>query len=201
MNVFDEEVHLITSSLKGNVTITELNLRSNEISDDGARAIASMLTAPSVLKSIDLRGNRISRIGLRIIAEALERSERVTRVHIQVGGRIEALSSRSSTESNSIQQMPSIDVVCVIDIRDNSPPDDPLSEIRSFSDNPSNSSTKLTRTRKIKNSQANQVKLKKKENKKIRCHESRIKSNQNEVRIFLIIFCNIILLAHFFTKH
>ena len=106
-------------------------MRSNLVTDDGARAIAALLSAPNVLSFIDLKGNRISRNGLKAIAAGLEKSDRVNRIVIRPGGRIEAIASKIQ-ETTSDQPFASIDTVCTVDVRDNSPPDDPLSDVRSL---------------------------------------------------------------------
>lgn len=54
-------MHAIAALLKGSSTITEVNLRSNAISDEGARALAAVLSGRTGLRSIDLRGNTISK--------------------------------------------------------------------------------------------------------------------------------------------
>ena len=59
--------------LRGNLTVTELVLRGNTITDEGARALAAVLAGPCALRAIDLRANYIGKAGLRALAEALER--------------------------------------------------------------------------------------------------------------------------------
>jgi Ran GTPase-activating protein (RanGAP) involved in mRNA processing and transport len=66
-------MHALAALLRGNLTITELVLRGNEITDEGARALAAVLAGPNALRTIDLRANHIGRSGLRALAEALER--------------------------------------------------------------------------------------------------------------------------------
>ena len=179
----DEEVHLIASALKGNVTIAELNMRSNEITDDGARAIAALFTAPSTLTSIDLRDNYISRIGLRIIAEALERSERVKRVHIQAGGRIEAFSSISKKDPNSSEQITSVEIVCVVDVRSNRPPEDPFSELRCLMPSDNVHPVLISKQRLKKAPHKPKCRQTNKETKAIVCHTDRSKQTYISVSL------------------
>lgn len=114
----DEEIHIVAAMLRNNVTIEELQFRRNNIGDDGAMALAAVLADRSGLKLIDLRENRVSISGVRAIAEALERSERVHKVVVHQGGKIEAFGASTSiteTESN----VSSVKTVCVVDLRDN----------------------------------------------------------------------------------
>ena len=99
--------------LKGNQTIAELNLKGNLITDEGCRAISSILSAPSVLEFVDLSYNHISRNGIKIIVEALERSQRVQRVFVHAGGKVEALGQTDDKDNPT-------DTVCIVDLRNNS---------------------------------------------------------------------------------
>jgi hypothetical protein len=93
----DEEVHAIAALLRHNRSITELQLQSNTISSEGARAIAAILAnATSGLKHIDLRKNRIGDDGVRVLAEALERNPRMKHVYVHAGGKIEALGATTN---------------------------------------------------------------------------------------------------------
>ena len=119
----DEEVHVVASMLRDNVTIEELQFRRNYISDDGARAIAAVLADRSALKLIDLRENHVSMIGIKAIADALERSKRVRHVFVHPGGKIEAFGS-SETIDGSESTTLAVSTVCIVDVRDNIPKDD-----------------------------------------------------------------------------
>ncbi|KAL3778827.1 hypothetical protein HJC23_002884 [Cyclotella cryptica] len=114
----DEEVHVIVAMLRNNRTIEELQLRSNYISDDGARAIAAVLAEPSAIKSIDLRENNIGMMGIKAIAEALERSERVHKVFVHPGGKIEALGATEDVTASETIAL-AVTTACVVDVRDN----------------------------------------------------------------------------------
>jgi len=123
-NVTDEEVHAIAALLKGNTTITELNLRANRIGDEGARALGAVLATRTALRVIDLRGNNVGRQGIRCIAESLERNEKVRHVYVHAGGKIEALgtnsnSLRGAAFENGEMSMMTVETVCVVDVRDN----------------------------------------------------------------------------------
>lgn len=134
----NEEVHAIAAMLRGNTTIVELNLRGNLITDEGARAIAAVLNGRTALRNVDLRGNKVGRPGLRAIAEALERSERVRHVYVHAGGKVEALGTGAGggaprTHSDDLNggagggeagPMVTVETVCVVDIRENNPPED-----------------------------------------------------------------------------
>lgn len=115
----DEDAYAIASILRNNITIEEIQLRGNKIGDDGARAIASILTENCALKFIDLRENRISTMGTKAIADALGRSERVKKVFVHPGGKIEAFGASSS--SLDIDETTLFSSICLIDVRDNAP--------------------------------------------------------------------------------
>ena len=127
----DEDVYAMASSLRDNITIEEIQLRRNKIGDDGARAIASVLAAEKcALKFIDLRENRISTMGMKVIADALGRSERIKKVFVHPGGRIEAFGvsaafgASSSPPSSSLANHEtafSVSSICFVDVRDNVP--------------------------------------------------------------------------------
>ena len=120
----DEEVHAISSMLRSNETIVELNLRGNMIRDEGCRALASLLSGQNQLARVDLKRNQISLKGIRLIVEALERSTRVRHVHVHAGGRIEAFGSDDAHNSSEEQLQSSKRTVCIVDIRENSKPED-----------------------------------------------------------------------------
>jgi hypothetical protein len=113
----DEEAHAISAMLRGNQTIAELNLKGNLITDEGCRAIGSILSSPSALEVVDLSHNHISRNGIKVIVEALERSPRVQRVFVHVGGKVEALGQIQDKGNTT-------DTVCIVDLRNNSKKDE-----------------------------------------------------------------------------
>lgn len=125
-NVSDEEAHAIAALLKGNQTITELNLRANKVSDEGARALAAVLSGRTALRVVDLRGNMVSRSGIRALAEALERNDKVRHVYVHAGGKVEALGTGGAEQSKPPTQAPApmltVETVCVVDVRENVPP-------------------------------------------------------------------------------
>lgn len=106
--------------LRNNITIEELQLCRNNISDDGARAIAAILSEPSVIKFVDLRQNNIGMLGIKAIAEALERSDRVMKVFVHPGGKIEAMGT-AKNEFDSNTSALDVSTVCVVDVRENQP--------------------------------------------------------------------------------
>lgn len=125
-NVSDEEAHAIAALLKGNQTITELNLRANKVSDEGARALAAVLSGRTALRVVDLRGNMVSRSGIRALAEALERNDKVRHVYVHAGGKVEALGTGGAEPIKPPTQAPApmltVETVCVVDVRENVPP-------------------------------------------------------------------------------
>merc|ERR1712194_75013 len=118
----DEEMHVVASVLRKNATIEELQFRRNQIGDDGARAIAAVLAERSALKLVDLRENRISMSGVKVIADALERSERIHKVMVHPGGKIEAFGA-SETIGESESPTFTVKTVCIVDVRENKPKD------------------------------------------------------------------------------
>ncbi|RYH31478.1 hypothetical protein EON65_02465 [archaeon] len=129
-NLGDEEIHALAALLRNNVSIEEVNLRGNLITDDGARALAAVLSGKSGLRLLDLRGNKVSRAGIKALAEALERSGRVKHVYVHAGGKVEALgtakpkdgtATTGNTPSNTVTVGAAVETICVVDVRDNNP--------------------------------------------------------------------------------
>ena len=120
----DEEAHVVAAMLRNNITIEQLQFRNNNIGDDGARAIAAVLAERSALKLVDLRENHISIIGVKTIADALERSERIHKVMVHPGGKIEAFGASESIDQSESTEL-SVKTVCIVDLRDNQPKGDP----------------------------------------------------------------------------
>lgn len=118
----DEDAYAIASILRNNITIEEIQLRRNKIGDDGARAIASILAENCALKFIDLRENRISTMGTKAIADALGRSERIKKVFVHPGGKIEAFGVSSSSSSLDVDEATFFTSICLVDVRDNTAP-------------------------------------------------------------------------------
>ena len=113
--------------LRNNITIEELQLRRNKIGDDGARAIAAVLAEQSAIKLIDLRENNIGMMGIKAIAEALERSERVQKVFVHPGGKIEAMGASEAVCASGTVAM-DVTTICVVDVRENQPRGKPSAE-------------------------------------------------------------------------
>jgi len=123
-------VHALAALLRNNTSIEEVNLRTNRITDDGARALGAVLAGKSGLRMVDLRGNKIGKGSIRILAEALERAERVRHVYVHAGGKIEALGSSrwaqqrkdyGQEETADVKSVVNVETICVVDVRDNVP--------------------------------------------------------------------------------
>lgn len=122
----DEEVHVVAAMLRNNATIEEIQFRKNRISDDGARALAAVLAERSALKFIDLRENRISMSGIKVIADALERSERIHKVMVHPGGKIEAFGASETINNESETTAFAVKTACIVDIREQRPQTKPV---------------------------------------------------------------------------
>ncbi|GLD95331.1 hypothetical protein PINS_up003975 [Pythium insidiosum] len=139
--VGDEEVHAIAALLRNASNVRELQLRGNQITSEGARAIAAILSQGlTPIRHVDLRGNHINKEGIKVLAEALERNERAKHVYVHAGGKIEALGTTSTPASmvnahimssavgappvGSSTALIGVETICVVDVRDQSP--DPL---------------------------------------------------------------------------
>ena len=125
----DEEVHAIAALLREDAStssssgaIEQLNLKSNKISDEGARAIAAVLSSSRSIQQIDLRNNLISKKGIECLAEALERNPRSKHVYVHAGGKIEALGTSMNNNNNNPSTMMNVETICVVDLRENHPP-------------------------------------------------------------------------------
>ena len=62
----------MAEALKVNTAIQELELISNKISDEGAKALAETLKVNTTLQELDLYGSKISEEGAKALAEALK---------------------------------------------------------------------------------------------------------------------------------
>ena len=122
----DEEVHVVAAMLRNNATIEEIQFRKNRISDDGARALAAVLAERSALKFIDLRENRISMSGIKVIADALERSERIHKVMVHPGGKIEAFGASETINDESETTAFAVKTACIVDLREQRPQTKPV---------------------------------------------------------------------------
>ena len=125
-------MHALAAMLQNNPSITELNVRMNSVTDEGARALAAVLAGNSRLRTVDLRENHVGKSGVRAIAEALERSQRVRHVYVHAGGKIEALGTGMWAAPRGAQGggapeggaapgggMMTVETVCAVDVRDN----------------------------------------------------------------------------------
>ncbi|GBG27178.1 Hypothetical Protein FCC1311_034012 [Hondaea fermentalgiana] len=132
----DEEIHALAAVVRGSTNVFELNLRNNEVSDSGARALAALLAGPPAcsLRNVDLRNNKLTDAGVRMLAEALERAQATRHVYVHAGGKIEALGTRPVGEvsglgdagadapagpalSQSLAASVAVHTVCVVDAR------------------------------------------------------------------------------------
>lgn len=161
----DEEIHVVAAMLRNNITIEELQLRRNKIGDDGARAIAAVLAEQSAIKLIDLRENNIGMMGIKSIAEALERSERVQRVFVHPGGKIEAMGASEAVCASGTVAM-DVTTICVVDVRENQPRGKPSAETNDRMQPPSSGSS--DKSDKRRNTSQSQSQSKKKTNMTLR---------------------------------
>lgn len=118
----DEEVHVVAAMINDNVTIEEIQFRRNNIGDDGARALAAVLASRSTLKFVDLRENHISMSGVKVIADALERSERIHKVIVHPGGKIEGLGASTLNNGSDESTAFAAKSICIVDIREQRQP-------------------------------------------------------------------------------
>lgn len=132
-------MHALAALLRNNPSITELNVRANAVTDEGARALAAVLAGPCALRSVDLRENHVGKSGVRAIAEALERSKRVRHVYVHAGGKIEALGTglwaaprgdlgpdvAATMSAGAGGGTMAVETVCAVDVRDNTEPPPP----------------------------------------------------------------------------
>lgn len=154
--------------LRNNITIEELQLRRNQIGDDGARAIAAILAEQSAIKLIDLRENNIGMIGIKAIAEALERSERVHKVFVHPGGKIEAMGIVNETGRASGTAAMDVSTVCIIDVRENRPKEKAaMAQMKDGTQPPSSGSSNQSSDKRRKTNQS-QAQSKKKANMTLR---------------------------------
>ena len=68
----DADVRLLCETLKNNTFVTSLDLRYNNVTDDGAKHIAKLIEETPTLKEINLMCNDFGEDGAEAIAEALQ---------------------------------------------------------------------------------------------------------------------------------
>jgi Ran GTPase-activating protein (RanGAP) involved in mRNA processing and transport len=73
----------LAAALRVNSTLSSLNLRSNDIEDDGARALAAALQDNSSLTSLNLGSNDIADDGGRALAAALQVNSSLTSLDLE----------------------------------------------------------------------------------------------------------------------
>jgi hypothetical protein len=73
---------LIGSDLQFMAVVTDLDLGSNSIGVEGAKAIAEALKVTAVMTTLDLRGNKIGDEGAIAIAEALKVTAVLTKLYL-----------------------------------------------------------------------------------------------------------------------
>ncbi|KAL1495116.1 hypothetical protein AB1Y20_016983 [Prymnesium parvum] len=85
-NIRDEGAAHIAEALKTTATLTSLNLGENEIGAEGAAHIAEALKTNATLTSLNLRGNDIGAEGAAHIAEALKTNATLTSLDLNENG-------------------------------------------------------------------------------------------------------------------
>ena len=78
----DADVRLLCETLKNNTFVTSLDLRYNNITDEGAKHIAKLIEETLTLKEINLMCNDFGEDGAEAIAEALQVSMNAIPSHI-----------------------------------------------------------------------------------------------------------------------
>ncbi|XP_029935785.1 leucine-rich repeat-containing protein 34 [Myripristis murdjan] len=70
----DSDVHALSKTLQGSRRVTGLDVRYNNITDEGAAHLAHLLQENSTLCSLDLMGNDIQTEGAEALAKSLQRN-------------------------------------------------------------------------------------------------------------------------------
>ena len=81
-NIGDEGAKAIADALKSNTSLTTIDLRGNNIGDEGAKAIAEALKGNTSLTSINLSNNNIGDEGAKAIADALKFNTSLTTIDL-----------------------------------------------------------------------------------------------------------------------
>ena len=78
---------MLATALKGNDTLTSLNLHDNDIGDEGAKALATAMKENENIKltSLNLRANNIGDEGARAIATAMKENEKIKLTRLNLG--------------------------------------------------------------------------------------------------------------------
>ncbi|KAM4605968.1 leucine-rich repeat-containing protein 34-like [Polymixia lowei] len=70
----DRDIHALSRCLRNSTCVTGLDVRYNNITDEGARHLADLLQENSALCSLDLMGNDILTDGAEVLAKSLHRN-------------------------------------------------------------------------------------------------------------------------------
>ncbi|KAF9287718.1 hypothetical protein BGZ68_001387, partial [Mortierella alpina] len=82
-SVKGKEFGVLVEALKTNSTLTTLDLRSNSIGDDGAKALAEALKTNKTVAILDLRQNSIRYGGAQALSEALKSNSTLTTLDLR----------------------------------------------------------------------------------------------------------------------
>ncbi|KAL0225873.1 hypothetical protein P9112_013197 [Eukaryota sp. TZLM1-RC] len=82
-NITSEDASALARALESNSTLTKLELGNNNITSEGASALARALESNSTLTKLDLWGNNITAEGASALARALESNSTLTKLDLQ----------------------------------------------------------------------------------------------------------------------
>jgi len=80
----DESVHILSSGLLANETITYLDFSHNKIGDSGAKRLSKVVEKHGVLSSLDLGDNNIHTEGAQYLARALKHNETISFLSVKL---------------------------------------------------------------------------------------------------------------------
>ncbi|KAL0226069.1 hypothetical protein P9112_013393 [Eukaryota sp. TZLM1-RC] len=83
-NITSEGASALARALESNFTLTTLDLRTNNITDEGASALARALESNCTLTELVLRSNNITSEGASALTRALESNSSLTKLYLQL---------------------------------------------------------------------------------------------------------------------
>jgi Leucine-rich repeat (LRR) protein len=84
LDIDDEKIKGLSRVLKGNQSLTNLQLQFNKIGDEGFVALASALKTMSTLTYLDIRGNNLSDKGVVALNDALKNHPNLKTVYMDI---------------------------------------------------------------------------------------------------------------------
>ena len=103
-DIGEEGAAELTAALRGNTTVTSLDISHNGIGDGGALHVAELLKLNTTLQSINLGGNDIGEAGAKALDDALNSNETLRTLDLSENEDISDTACASIEEAVSLNE-------------------------------------------------------------------------------------------------